>query len=135
MPRVYLGGTMRNVAVYGSLRKGLGNHRVLGESKMIGTQWIPDYEMFSLGSYPGIRSGDSHILVEVYEVSDETLRRLDTLEGYNGNDATNFYDREEVSTDYGKALIYTLQGHRYKSQPIVESGDWTKHSVQLKELI
>jgi len=126
---------MRNVAVYGSLRKGLGNHRVLGESKMIGTQWIPDYEMFSLGSYPGIRSGDSHILVEVYEVDDDTLQRLDTLEGYHGSNADNFYDREEVSTDYGTALIYTLQGHRYKSQPIVESGDWTKHSVQFKELI
>lgn len=127
---------MNKVAVYGSLRKGLGNHRVLGESKLIGLEWIPNYEMFSLGSFPGIRDGKGAIYVEVYEVDSDTLGRLDTLEGYHSkNSVNNFYDKEEVSTKFGDALIYTLQGERYKRSPIVSSGNWKAHSVTLKELI
>ena len=127
---------INKVAVYGSLRKGLGNHRVLGESKLIGKEWIPNYEMFSLGSFPGIRDGKGAIYVEIYEVDSDTLERLDTLEGYHAkNSVNNFYDKEEVSTKFGDALIYTLQGERYKRSPIVSSGNWKAHSATLKELI
>ena len=124
------------VAVYGSLRKGLGNHRVLGDSKLIGKEWVPNYEMFSLGSFPGIRNGEGSIFVEVYKVDSDTLERLDMLEGYHSKDSVNnFYDKEEVSTKFGDALIYTLQGERYKRSPIVSSGNWKAHSATLKELI
>ena len=58
------------------------------------------------------------------------------LEGYHSKDSVNnFYDKEEVSTKFGDALIYTLQGERYKRSPIVSSGNWKAHSATLKELI
>jgi len=123
------------VAVYGSLRKGQGNHRILEGSKLLGEQRLPDFEMFSLGGFPGIRKGESSILTEVYEVSGSTLEQLDTLEGFRQGSQNNFYNREEVDTDFGDALIYTLRGDRYHGLPVVEGGDWTKRSTTLSELL
>lgn len=117
------------VAVYGSLRKGHGNHGILEGSKLLGKQRLPNLEMFSLGGFPGIRKGESSILTEVYEVNGSTLEQLDTLEGFRHGSSDSFYDREDVDTDFGDALIYTLQGDRYQGLPIVESGDWSKHSA------
>ncbi len=114
----------RLVAVYGSLRKGLGNHRVLGDSTLLGTDVVSGWEMFSLGGFPGIRSGLGSIVVEVYLVDNEAIAEaLDRLEGYRGPDANNFYDKETVFTQYGEASIYTLQ-EGYDGSNIVEKGDW-----------
>jgi gamma-glutamylcyclotransferase (GGCT)/AIG2-like uncharacterized protein YtfP len=114
------------VAVYGSLRQGLGNHRILGASKLVGTTLTPpDWELFSLGGFPGIRKGSNRVVVEVYHVTEESVAdRLDSLEGYRGPDHPhNFYGKEVVKTEAGDAEIYTLlKGH--EESPIVESGDW-----------
>ena len=108
------------VAVYGSLRQGMGNHRLLESSKFLGKDKLDGFIMYSLGGFPCIRTvfpEGNTITVEVYEVDDETFRRLDILEGY-----PSFYDRKKVDTQYGEAWIYTIE--REKSRPVVESGDW-----------
>ncbi len=127
---------MNKVAVYGSLRKGLHNHGILLGSKMIGQEWIPCYDMFSLGSFPGIREGNGAIFVEVYEVDAKTIERLDVLEGFRTKGhPSNFYEKENIETKFGDAIIYTLESERYRSQPIVSSGNWKAHSANLTELI
>lgn len=116
---------MKKVAVYGTLRKGNGNNIILTESKFLGsTKTLPKFEMFSLGGCPGIREGDTSLTIEVYEVSQCTLGRLDRLEGYRGVGQPNFYEREEVETEFGDALIYTLRDDRFFDQEIISSGDW-----------
>lgn len=116
---------MRKVAVYGTLRKGNGNNIILTESNFLGsTKTLPKFEMFSLGGCPGIREGDTSLKVEVYEVNQCTLERLDRLEGYRGVGQPNFYEREEVETEFGEALIYTLRDDRFMDQAIISSGDW-----------
>lgn len=73
------------VAVYGSLKKGFGNHRLLGAtSEFIGTGITePKYKMYSLGGFPGLHSGNDRIFVEVYLVdANKTLPNLDLLEGH-----------------------------------------------------
>lgn len=126
---------MNKVAVYGSLREGFSNHRILEGSKKLGTHWVPGYEMFSLGAFPGVRKGDTHIFTEVYEVSPNSMQRLDRLEGYNGHDEHNFYDRVEVSTPYGKAYMYTLEDSRYEEREKVNSGNWAHFKNKLKDLL
>ena len=121
---------MYKVFVYGSLLSGMGNHSLLAESKKLGISKSPrGFKMLDLGWFPGaIRSNDeTSIYGEVYEVDDITLNRLDRLEGYNsGNPESGLYNRIEIDTKFGKALIYIYNNY-YNRGKIVENGDWKKH--------
>lgn len=114
------------VAVYGSLRQGFGNYN--GFLRQYGDpicrfRSAPGYEMFSLGGFPGVvrrELSDKSIVVEVYEVDDETKQRLDRLEG-----VPTFYYEDNIDTPAGPAVIYLLPDSvHYTSRPIVEDGDW-----------
>lgn len=128
-------------AVYGSLRKGLGNHRVIEDAPFVGEdvikEWKKDgktggFTMVSLGGYPAIfLKGDTPIKIEVYEVNNHAqMARLDMLEGYSPDPSRRYYNRTTVETKYGPAIIYFLDeekyGH-YKNDPVVKDGDWTEY--------
>ena len=112
--------TTNLVFVYGSLRKGYGNHRLLQDSEFKGYHNTePAYTMYSLGPFPMVGETGHHSIVgEVYEVDEDTALALDNLEGY-----PHFYDRIIIDTEHGPAWMY-VGGH---TGQIVESGDWTEH--------
>ena len=109
------------VFVYGSLMRGLGNHEVLGPSVgdgTAGTLMAVDLEMVSLGAFPAlVQRARAHadannapkICGELYEVSDDTLRDLDMLEGH-----PRFYRRrllpvyDRVHTCIVDAWVYAM---------------------------
>lgn len=108
---------MYNVMVYGTLKRGFGNHYLLEGSQYLGDAEV-NAAMYSMGGFPAIiLGGDSTIKGEVYEVDGVTLRQLDSLEGYPG-----WYDRELVDTPYGNAFIYTM--HSAANRAVVPSGVW-----------
>lgn len=108
------------VAVYGSLRKGLGNHQVLGNSQHIGNTRLSGFYMHSFGAYPYITHGSGTITAEVYAVeSEQVAQSLDWLEGY-----PEFYDREQVQTEYGMAWVYFIDNENNNMHPLVPDGDW-----------
>lgn len=72
---------VKYVFVYGTLMKNQGNHRCLNDSIYIGDGVIDGYEMYDLGSYPGIVEGKGTVIGEVYQITGETENRLDCLEG------------------------------------------------------
>ena len=111
---------MTKVVVYGSLLKGLGNHRVLGDSEFIGECTFQG-RMFSLGAYPCVSiHGNTTIKGEMYDVSDSTLRDLDRLEGH-----PRFYCREVVETSRGPAWVYLINNADQQGYTkVVQSGDW-----------
>jgi gamma-glutamylcyclotransferase (GGCT)/AIG2-like uncharacterized protein YtfP len=92
------------VFVYGTLRAGCGNHRLLqqpGATRLAADAEvrISGYKMLHLGGFPGIIPGEptDEIVGELYAVNDEVLRSLDYLEGYRAeNDPGNLYDRVEI---------------------------------------
>lgn len=113
------------VAVYGTLRQGHGNHRIIAEAgdgaefkgafRTNGSEW----RMVSLGGFPACVPGDGNISVEVYAVNDATLHRLDCLEGY-----PTLYQKGKLTTPWGEATIYVMSPSSVRGAPHIESGDW-----------
>ena len=121
------------VAVYGSLRQGMGNHGIISDNEfVVQTTLSGGYRMVSLGGFPGVMETDkpqSPIIVEVYKVSElRNMQRLDSLEGYRGPHANNFYDKKLVTLDNGmQAHIYLLNEEGYGAYPEVSNGDWVSY--------
>lgn len=102
----------QNVFVYGSLKKGFGNHDFVADQNFLGSAKTSssDYMMISLGAFPAVcpYPGAYKVTGEVYEVDPYTLHALDQLEG-NGR----LYNREQRDfiLDSGrsvKAWVYLM---------------------------
>ena len=122
------------VAAYGSLRASMHNHpHYLATSECKGTfKTEPEYTLHSLGSFPGLKLNGNHsIVMEVYEVDENTLKKLNHLEGYYPGEKATFYDRIEINTPWGKAFTYIYVNELSKDS-IVESGDWVEYKNEVK---
>lgn len=84
------------VFVYGTLKRGIHNNRLLENSDFIGNAYTLDtFKMFHVG-FPVIFF-DNHpdakpVYGEVYDVDDDTLKSLDNLEAEG-----SMYDRKEIN--------------------------------------
>ena len=120
---------MQNVFVYGTLKRGFYNHRILEHANRLGNAVTCEkFTMFSLGPYPMVMPKPKHkIKGEVYEVDDEILERLDRLEGY-----PDFYTRVEteviMQNKVINALIYIGASEKCinKHTEVVDNGEWTR---------
>ncbi|KRR02867.1 gamma-glutamylcyclotransferase family protein [Bradyrhizobium valentinum] len=117
---------MHRVFVYGTLKSGFFNHRLLGGCEFFGgAVTVPTYKMIETG-HKMIETGFPVILPdpegkplagEIYTVDDETLARLDQLEREG-----NSYDRELIDVTLAlaagerlptKAFIYVGREDRF----------------------
>ena len=114
---------MHMVYVYGTLRKGQGNHHLLDRSKFLGmAKTKKKYALYGSGVPFLSRTGAiSHVIGEVYAVDDATLSRLDELEGH-----PDAYKREqaEVVLEDGTDLIAWIYFHDLVRGDLIESGDF-----------
>lgn len=113
------------VAVYGTLKRGHSNHRLLGRARFLGTDHLRSIVLFDLGPYPGARRKPSQgVLVEVYEVHNNGLARLDELEGYNPKAPEwGQYTRQRLSTHHGDAWVY-LYNKSVRGCRRITRGSW-----------
>jgi gamma-glutamylaminecyclotransferase len=125
------------VFVYGSLKKGFHNHRLLssGQAKFLGdAQSIaPEYAMLDLGSFPGLIEGTQRVTGELYEVDDHTFHRLDSLEGHP-HMYTRYERRFRMEAGDRDALnawvyIYNEGGYGFRSR-LIECF-WTKGKQEI----
>lgn len=112
------------VFVYGSLKKGLGNHSVLESALLLGRCKIQGkFQMLDLRYYPGLvfnpqAEKDSAVLGEVYKITKEQLDVLDMIEGH-----PDYYCRTKVITPWKGAWCYMLpQDYLGKVHPVEETG-------------
>jgi gamma-glutamylcyclotransferase (GGCT)/AIG2-like uncharacterized protein YtfP len=122
--------TKQLVAVYGTLKKGYGNHRRIDSptTKFIGEIKTPPIYTLYDGGYPAIeREGNTSIHCELYEVNDsQVLKQVYDLEGYSGTPGkhNDFYDVDKIPTPYGEAEIFVMpKGHSGRTK-IIENGKW-----------
>lgn len=123
------------IFVYGTLRSGEKNHSLLEGSHCIAQQaWI-EGQLFKTDSYyPAAIKGEGLVYGELYEISNDVLKRCDELEDYTGNPEVDLYDRELVSvqtdTRAYDAYLYTFSDRK---QNILGSKinyqDWKVHQL------
>lgn len=72
------------VFVYGTLRKGFWNHRLLSKSKFIGKAKTKEKYKLTADDIPYLTDDKRicNVIGEVYEVDEQTLESLDHLEGH-----------------------------------------------------
>lgn len=110
------------VFVYGTLKRGYGNHTVMQDAEGIYiTNAVIKGTMYDLGTFPGVRlEGEGKIYGEIYYVgSQEGINRLDRLEGHPG-----FYKRREIDSSAGLVNVYEINSRYIDKLPVIVGGMW-----------
>jgi gamma-glutamylcyclotransferase (GGCT)/AIG2-like uncharacterized protein YtfP len=113
------------VFVYGTLRRGEGNNRLLRDSRYVGDATVSG-TLYSLGGFPGLRLDDAEgpVAGELWMVDDKTLADLDRLEGV----AHGFYVRRRAraigANARAVAWVYEIAEEHIVGRPVIASGDW-----------
>ena len=111
------------VFVYGSLKRGEGNHWLLREDYYVRKAITRrEFDLYDLGGFPAaVAGGNNAIVGEIYDISNKTLINLDILESH-----PDFYKREIVTLQDGEQVyMYLLNSGDVSGSPIVKSGEWT----------
>lgn len=117
---------MSKIAVYGTLRRGEGNHYLIRNGNYLGSiNTEPSFTMYDNGGFPFVfNAGNTSITVEIFEIDSNTLKNVYSLEGYSGirNHHTNWYDTVDIKTPWGDAEMFICK--REKNLKVIQSGDW-----------
>lgn len=110
------------MAVYGTLRPGHGNNRLLTNSQHIGTGKTVEKYTLRASGIPFVSKDPLHnVVVDIYKVDNNVLERLDQLEGH-----PEWYKREQIPVNVNDktvtAWLYFNEG--YSHLPIIKSGDY-----------
>jgi len=113
--------------VYGTLRKGCGNHEhFLRGKEPLCVDMLTNFKMYNLGAFPAIVEStdkNDYVVVEIYEINDAELKAIDRLEGY-----PRFYNRKEVSTVTGNTgfVYYQTEDKAEAYWVHIPGGDWVR---------
>ena len=113
-------------AFYGTLRKGMENHYMLGpETQYLGRVKLPGYKLFSLVDYPYAvksRSLSDMIVAELFFIPDKAVQQyIHSME----LDAGYYY--YEIILEGKRYGIYLFSEERKEHDQII-SGDWVEFS-------
>ena len=122
-----------SIAVYGTLRRGCGNHRyLLSEADFLGEfDSEPTFSLYSLGGFPGLKNnGNTSVKMEVFAVNDDEAEAVDQLEGYQAGRKPHFYDKQDIETPFGTAGVY-IYVRDTEGRGFIETGDWLNQEVKV----
>jgi gamma-glutamylcyclotransferase (GGCT)/AIG2-like uncharacterized protein YtfP len=116
---------LNRVAVYGTLKQNQSNHSFLTGQAFLGCCELSTITLYDLGPFPAAKLSESpSVGVEIYQVSDETMARLDALEGYDPiSPDEGLYNRVQLETPLGPAWVY-IYNHDVTGWREIRSGEW-----------
>ena len=110
-------------AFYGSLRRGMENHRFFERGlRFLYQEAIQGYQLYALDDYPyAVRTGDplDLLIVEVFQITDPAVER-----GIHDLELEVGYRYEEITIRHQKVGIYLFE--KAGTEPLVKDGDWIK---------
>lgn len=112
----------RLIFVYGTLRQSHGNHQLLKDARFYGVGATKDnYSMYIAGGYPYVISSEARypIVGELYAVDDETLEKLDKMEGH-----PHYFERREVIVIVNEMEYSAWMYVRYPHGKLMPTGDY-----------
>ena len=133
--------------VYGTLMRGMPNNDLLADSKFLTEATAEHVRLIDLGYFPGmIETIGEHwdgVIGELWEVSEETLERLDVFEGH-----PDLFVRSKVCVHSDNPFPATPPWHKtpvemqnnlvyayfYNGIKEIHSGDWRQHVEERNEL-
>lgn len=138
-----VGSKNKLLAVYGTLRKGFGNHYIIKEARFLGVfKSLTNFFLICNGEYPILTPKTSLsvlellklesekivpncVVYELYEVTGEQWKNVCKLEGYDKNRSIgqNLYDVMDLKTDFGVAKIFIQ--HKLAKGKLVPDGDYS----------
>jgi gamma-glutamylcyclotransferase (GGCT)/AIG2-like uncharacterized protein YtfP len=122
------------VFVYGTLREGCSNSFLLENSHKLSRQAYLEGRLQDTGNgYPGLVEDPTAVCCgELYEINEETLRKLDYLEGYQRGRQNNLYERtiRSVTTGNRKEEAYTyIYNYPFQTEEPISFNDWKVHEI------
>lgn len=118
--------------VYGTLKKGFGANDLLQPATLVAEDVpIRGFSMYSNGSFPMVvksRNPKDTVYGEIWEIHENTLRRLDSYEGHPHLFVRDYLpsDQIEFSSDLGVWMYYY---NRLPPGGHVESGRFEPHHI------
>ena len=116
--------------VYGTLKRGHGNNRILAQSST--AQFVeegittPEFNLYHLGGFPGVtENGETAVHGEIWSVQDvDTKRRLDMLEDYRKDNPTmGLYNKKVITVNNKNVNIYLINRNMSNTKQI-KTGIW-----------
>ena len=118
------------VFVYGSLKRGQGNHGQMEGCSWQGEAELDGLALYDLGPFPmAVASSDpeARLRGELYRVGAEQLARLDRFEG-----APRLYERQRWRLRDGREVwVYVGRGHQVRHVRRIPSGCWRGRGLAL----
>tara|TARA_R110002167_G_scaffold7683_12_gene36198 strand:- start:2012 stop:2368 length:357 start_codon:yes stop_codon:yes gene_type:complete len=117
---------MEIVFVYGTLRQGYNNHKLLLNCEFIDAgRTVNNYAMYANGiPYVSDNEQVSQIYGELYLVNQRILFNLDMLEGH-----PSWYKRKKIAIETFEGKVYNawLYFNNTKTENLIVSGDYSDH--------
>lgn len=129
------------VGFYGDYRQGTKEH---SDVDKVGMNTVfkgiyatePEYALYQIknADESALVEGNNSILIEVYEISKDTLDTLDIVHGYEPTykGAENYYVRKEIKSPFGKIFIYFWNDEIKDADVFIRDGDWVDFIKNIK---